>query len=88
MYYHPARDIETLVHGDDFASVADASELRWLRKKLEERFKIKTQVIGGTSEAVKEGRLLNRVIRYTEDGWEYEPDQRHAELIVNEANGG
>ena len=84
LYYHPVKEIETLVHGDDFASVAEARELSWLGKKLEGRFKIKTQVIGGGREAAKEGRLLNRVLRYTEEGWEYEPDQRHAELMVKE----
>ena len=31
-----------------------------------------------------EGRLLNRVVRCTRDGWEIEPDQRHADLIVKE----
>ena len=25
---------------------------------------------------------MNRVIRRTEQGWEYEPDQRHAEMII------
>ena len=29
-----------------------------------------------------EARLLNRVVRCTPDGWEVEPDQRHADLIV------
>ena len=29
-------------------------------------------------------RVLNRVIRYTEGGWEYEADQRHADIIVKE----
>ena len=33
---------------------------------------------------VKEGRALNIVLRITEDGWEYEPDQRHAELIIED----
>ena len=51
---------------------------------MEDRFKIKTQTIGQGGETVKEARILNRIIRYTEDGWEYEPDQRHAELIVKE----
>ena len=27
---------------------------------------------------------MNRVVRWTEDGWEVEPDQRHADLIVQE----
>ena len=29
-----------------------------------------------------EGRLLNRVVRCTEQGWELEPDERHADLII------
>ena len=31
-----------------------------------------------------EARLLNRVVRCTGDGWEVEPDQRHADLIVQD----
>ena len=27
---------------------------------------------------------MNRIVRCTANGWEYEPDQRHAELIVKE----
>ena len=29
-----------------------------------------------------EGRLLNRIIRCTQQGWEVEPDQRHVDLII------
>ena len=29
-----------------------------------------------------ECRLLNRVVRCTQDGWGIEPDQRHADLLV------
>ena len=41
----------------------------------------------GSNEAegeVKEARILNRIIRVTSDGWEYEADQRHADLIIQE----
>ena len=31
-----------------------------------------------------EGRLLNRVVRCTAQGWEFGPDQKHADLIVQE----
>ena len=31
---------------------------------------------------IQETRVLNRTIRWTPRGWEYEADQRHAELIV------
>ena len=33
-------------------------------------------------EEKKEARILNRIVRWTSQGWEYEADQRHAELIV------
>ena len=49
---------------------------------LEGRFEIKTKILGGGLGEEKEGRVLNRVIRVTENGWEYEPDQRHADIIV------
>ena len=64
---------------------------------LEHRFEIQTQVIGSVdphsdstcevgnaSGEVREGRVLNRILRYTEEGWEIEPDQRHADIIVHE----
>ena len=73
-----------MVHGDDFVSVGEADCLHWLRCGMEKRFKIKTQLIGRGKDKISEGRILNRVIRYTDIGWEYEPDQRHAELIVRD----
>jgi hypothetical protein len=82
LYYHPGRHIRTLVHGDDFSSVGSSRELRWMRLTLEARFEISTKVVGQWPGMVEEARLLNRIIRRTEDGWEYEADQRHAELIV------
>ena len=32
----------------------------------------------------EEGNILNRIVRVTERGFEYEADPRHVELIVNE----
>ena len=82
MYYHPERNIRTLVHGDDFVTVARRKEAKWLKELLESRFEIKTKVIGTGPDEVKEARALNRLIRVTGGGWEYEADQRHAEIIV------
>ncbi|MDA8583666.1 Ty1/Copia family ribonuclease HI [bacterium] len=39
---------------------------------------------GSAMQEGSEARLLNRVVRCTLDGWEVEPDQRHADLIVQE----
>ena len=48
------------------------------------RSEVRDQHEGGGTGAWhgEKGRLLNRIIRRTEEGWEYEADQRHAELIV------
>ena len=76
--------MKTLVHGDDFISSGCTRGLRLLQERLEKRFEIKTSIVGNETGQVKEARVVDRVIRITEDGWEYEPDQRHAELIVEE----
>ena len=36
----------------------------------------------GLGKELKEARILNRIVRWTQGGWEYEADQRHADLIV------
>ena len=57
-----------------------------IQEKLKERFEIKSTTVGTNQSAgeVREARILNRIIRITEEGWEYEADQRHADLIVKE----
>jgi hypothetical protein len=64
--------------------VGSREAMAHFRRQLEKRFEIKTKVVGTGKEEDREGKVLNRVIRVTEDGWEYEPDQRHAEMIVEE----
>ena len=72
------------LYGDDFASVGNRVALKWFRQQLEIKFEIKTSVIGAGIGEVREARVLNRILRITELGWEYEPDQRHAEMIVEQ----
>ena len=60
----------------------------WLKKTLEQRFEIKSKIIGSGDGEAKEERLLNRVIRVTKEGWELEADQRHADIIVEKLNLG
>ena len=44
---------------------------------------IKSHQMGETVES-KEIKILNRIIRYTERGFEMEADLRHAELIIKQ----
>eukprot|EP00973_Karenia_brevis_P000904 124530-Karenia_brevis.AAC.1 len=49
VFYNAARDISTMVHGDDFLSTATEGNLKWLEKILGKEFKIKTKIIGPES---------------------------------------
>ena len=66
--------------GDYFSSGSRAS-LRWLQARLLEVYDIKNYVGPGTNEHL-EGNILNRVVRYTEQGFELACDPRHVELIA------
>ena len=82
-FLHRTRGIKCLVHGDDFVSSGGREALEWMRGKLSERFEIKTKKVGLGPQEVKEARVLNRVLRVSDRGWEYEADQRHGELVVS-----
>ena len=74
------------MHGDDLISSGGRKSLKWFKDKLMERFEIKTKVIGGGVGESKEEKVLNRVLRYTTEGWEYEADQRHGEILAKTMN--
>ena len=74
------------MHGDDFVGVGRREDARWLKDRMEERFEIKTKVVGIGEGEEREGKVLNRAIRVAKEGWEYEADQRHGGLIVNTLN--
>ena len=78
MYYNKERKLRTLVHGDDYASVGSLANLPWLKGQLEATFEMKSVICG----VVREAKILNRIIRASPEGWEYECDQRHAEIII------
>ena len=99
LYHHPGTNLICMVHGDDFMSVGNIHAAREFKQQLEARFEIKSQMIGPHDEVAsactgtcveekglikREGRVLNRIVRWTPDGWEVEPDQRHAERIAQE----
>ena len=84
VFVHRERNIRVLVHGDDYFSSGLSDDLDWLQSQLEERFEIKTQRISGKSDHDKEGKILNRVVRWTQSGYEVEADPRHAELVIKQ----
>jgi hypothetical protein len=85
-YFHRQRNLVSMVHGDHFVTAGEEEDAKWLECKPKERFEIKTHVIGSKSTMSQEGKVLNRVLRRTPEGWEYEADPRHAELIIKSLN--
>ena len=84
IFKHEDKDIATMVHGDDLVSAGTDNSLKWMQKIVEAAFEISTTVIGPEATDKKQVKVLNRTITYTGTGIEYEPDPRHAEIIVKD----
>ena len=84
VYHNPKDGVSVMVHGDDYLCTGPEAALKRLKAKLSESFEIKSSIIGKTVHLEKEGKILNRIVRITSDGWEVEADQRHGELIAQE----
>ena len=76
--------LTVLVHGDDFVASGSRGDIDEFRQALRRRFTVKDKIVGPRIDRgdVNETRILNRIVRWTHRGWEYEADQRHADLIV------
>ena len=80
LFWHPSKKAAVIVHGYDFVAVGCDESLQRTRRTLEEKYKIKVQVLGPDEE--QEIRVLNKIIRWTPEGIELEADPRHAEIVI------
>ena len=86
-FFNDSRSIKGIVHGDDFLWTGTAQELAWLRKKFEDKYECKVEVIGSDPNGSQSARFLNRVISYTSEGICFEPDQRLVEALISACVG-
>jgi len=85
VFYNKDRDLRAVVHGDDFTVLGWESELNWFKDRIQERFEVKHRGrLGGDEGDVKSIRILNRIVTWKPDMIIYEPDQRHAEIIIRQ----
>ena len=85
VFHHEDWDVKTVVHGDDYASSGPADGLAKLRQALEDKFDIRdTFILGYEDGDLREGKVLNRIVRAGDAGWELEADPRHAELLIQQ----
>ena len=85
-FFHKGRGILVAVHGDDFVSEGCKKDLLWMDAQMKKHFELKTEILGPNAKDgdVGEVRLLNRILRWEDRGISWEPDPRHAELIVQQ----
>ena len=68
-------------HEDDFTILGHGKDLDWFQDVIRRKFDIKVRGrIGPEKGGQKNMRILNRIVEWTEEGINYEADQRHAEI--------
>jgi hypothetical protein len=83
-FFNQEMNLRVVVHGDDFTILGKAEALDWFKERMEQRYEIKHSRIGPAMGDRKSTKILNRVVTWDEQGIQYEPDQRHAEIIIRE----
>ena len=73
-----------MVHGDDFIGVGPSEQLEDLRRTLEEKYKLKVEKLGRGPGEKAEIKILNKIVRETNEGIELEADPRHVEIAIKE----
>jgi hypothetical protein len=84
LFFNRSLDVTIMVHGDDFVAIGNPKHLQATEDALRSKYKIKTETLGGCAGDKKEVKILNKIVRYTDNSLELEADPRHAELIVRE----
>ena len=86
LFHHQARGIRALVHGDDYVAVGESHQLEWMKKKIAEKFEIKSKSFGPDAARGEEPQvsILGRILEWTPSGISYEADPRHVMKIVKD----
>ena len=83
VFRHPERNVVVSVHGDDFTASGAKPMLDWFESQMRSRYEL--TVGGRLGPGVgddKEATVLNRVVRWGQNGIEYEADPRQVERLV------
>ena len=85
VFHHEQRGIAVSVRGDDFTATGPKDQLDWFENRLNENYELTVGGRLGPGKADdKEARVLNRIIRWTDQGLEYEADPRQVEKLLEE----
>ena len=83
VFRHRERRLVSSVHGDDFTTSGPKRELDWMKAQLQLKYELtESPRLGPGPEDGKEVKILNRLVRWTDRGIEYEADPRQAERLI------
>jgi len=89
IFRHPQWHLKCTVHGDDFTCLGTKRSMDWFEQELGKKYEYTCGGrLGPGPNDDKEGVVLNRVIRWTTDGLEWEADPRQSEKLVAECGLG
>ena len=84
-FYRQADDVSVVVHGDDFVFEGPSDVFKEIANALRKYWIIKLRAtIGPDAKDDKEVSILNRIVRWTTEGMEYEADPRHVEKLLRD----
>ena len=84
-FFHPARGIRCVVHGDDFTFLGCEDDLKWCTQMMKDEYEIKLRgMLGPDKHDDKKMTILNRCIEWRKNEIWYEADPRHAEILIRE----
>ena len=83
MFFNPCSGVRLVVWGDDFTFLGREKDLTDMLEKMKGWYSIKLRgIVGPDPGDMKEIWILNRLVRWTEDGIEYEADDKHVTTVV------
>ena len=75
VFFHRERGLRCSVHGNDITTTGKKRHLDWFKTELEKLYELKQLArLGPGVGDDKEATVLNRVVRWTPEGLEYEAD--------------
>ena len=81
-FHHPLRNITATIHVDDLAAIGPSAGLRWLSVSLQKHYNLDYAILGPGIGEVREVSYLNRNIRWTNEGIEYEATSKLVRKIL------
>ena len=84
VFVHRKRDLIWVIHGNDFSILGWQEHLDRFWNQAQNNFEANHRArLGPDIGDEKQVRILNQIVTWTEDGIEYEGDQRHADICIS-----